>query len=275
MLNYLDILILFLSGCIGGVLSGLLGVGGGIIYVVVLGYYLNQFGLDQIDIVKYIISNSAFAVFFAGVSGSIKQIRSRNYFFKEVIITAVPAIISSLLIVYLILYFDWYSKKRFSIFFIFMLTLFMYRMFKPNSGDSKFKEKDRIPLKRYTFVGFITGVFSALSGLGGGVVMVPVLAGFFKLKIKKVISISLGIMPFFTLSMTLFYAFSNNPPLKEIKGAIGYIIPSLVIPMSIGVILCSPLGIRISHRLLPRAIKIIFAIVLLLVITRMIYIYFH
>ena len=148
-------------------------------------------------------------------------------------------------------------------------------MFRTNGSKSEYYEKNTIPLSRYPIIGFITGIVSALSGLGGGVVMVPLLAGFMKLKIKKTTSISLGIMPFFTLAMTLYYFLTNVPAGNNIPGAIGYIIPSLVIPMSLGVILCSPLGVLLSQKLHPVTIRIIFAIVLSLVIIRIIFVYLN
>jgi uncharacterized membrane protein YfcA len=58
-----ELLLMLIVGGAGGFLAGLLGIGGGLIYVVVLSYYFNQFVLDDVEIVKYVVSNSIFAAF--------------------------------------------------------------------------------------------------------------------------------------------------------------------------------------------------------------------
>jgi uncharacterized membrane protein YfcA len=267
-MDIIDYILLFITGCVGGTLAGLIGVGGGIIYVVALSYYFDLYNLDEIEIVKYILSNSAFAVFFAGLSASIKQKLSNNYYFKEVLLAALPAMVSAILVSALIIKFDWYSRERFTYLFVAVLALFVYRMF--SSGIKKNAELESIEKSKYSISGFIMGIFSALSGLGGGVIMVPVLSGFFKLKIKKVTSISLGAMPFFTLAVTIYYALTN-PPTNALPGAIGYIMPQIILPMVAGVIIFSPFGVKLSQKLPAHIIRIIFSAILILVIIKMVY----
>ena len=270
MFDIYDLLILFITGSVGGVLAGLLGIGGGLVYVVAFTYYLQFFGLSDVEIVKYLVSNSIFGVFFAGVSGTIKQIRTKNFYFREVIITAVPGILAALITSFFIVKYDWYSKERFAVFFILILLIFALRMFWPIKPKGLVVTRSDLPPVNFIITGFFSGMLSALSGLGGGIILIPILAGMMRLKIVKASSISLGMMPFFALAMSLYYGTEQLAPI-EFAGTIGYLIIPLVLPVALGVVIFAPLGVRIAHKLPGKAIRIIFGVVMLLVIVKMSY----
>lgn len=266
LLTFIDYIILFSSGCLGGIIAGLLGVGGGVINVFILTFYADKLGIDSIDQVRFILANSLFAIFFSSVFGSIQQIKNKNFYFKEVGLTTISAIIANTLISWSILYFEWYSKERFSIFFIVVLGLISLKMILTVRQKTNNKFKDKLPLKLFLPLGFIAGIFSALSGLGGGVIMVPYMSDFYKLKIKKATSISLGVMPFMTLCTSVLYALFDK---GQSQSAFGYIYPGVVVPMGIGVMLCAPLGVKLAGKLSDKAIRIAFIIIVLIVIARM------
>ncbi|MBT3300778.1 MAG: sulfite exporter TauE/SafE family protein [Bacteroidetes bacterium] len=266
MLDLLDIIILFITGCVGGLIAGLLGVGGGVIYVFILSFYLEKLGIvKDIDQVRFILSNSFFAIFFASVFGSIQQFRNKNYHLKEVLLTATTAILVSASITIIILTGDWYTKQKFTLVFVSILFLLIVKMLltlrKKNTAF-----KDHIPKKIYPLAGFFMGLFSGFSGLGGGVITVPLLSDISKLKIKKATSISLGVMPFMSVVSVLIYSLSQS---HSGSNAFGYLYPQITIPMVVGVIIMAPQGVKLARRLSDTFIRILFISILLLVTIRM------
>ena len=64
MLEWFDYLLLIAAGAIGGFMSGLIGVGGGIIFVPILTYFLSRLGYADEVLVKAVLANSLFAIIF-------------------------------------------------------------------------------------------------------------------------------------------------------------------------------------------------------------------
>lgn len=274
MFSLYDLLILFGVGSAGGVLAGLLGIGGGLVYVIAFSYFLQRYDLGDIELVKFILSNAIFAVFFAGLSATIKQIFNRNFYFREVIITALPGVVGALLVSFLILQFDWYSRDKFSIIVIVLLGILGLRMFKPAKQVPGSISRDDLPASSYLISGFFSGTLSALSGLGGGIILIPVLSGFMRLNIRMASSISLGIMPFYTLAMSIFYGMAHGSPDVNIPFTMGYIILPMAVPLALGVITFAPLGVFLAQKLPQPVIRLLFAIVIVFVMVEMIFEHF-
>lgn len=69
----LPFLLLLLCGSVGGFLAGLLGVGGGMLFIPVINEYLSNYPLTTDELVKYTLANSIALVFMSGVSGIFRQ----------------------------------------------------------------------------------------------------------------------------------------------------------------------------------------------------------
>ena len=75
-----DFIILIIGGCLGGFLAGLLGVGGGMIFIPFIQYMLSKFAyIPDSEIVKFTLANSIGLVFLSGISGITRQIKLTIY----------------------------------------------------------------------------------------------------------------------------------------------------------------------------------------------------
>lgn len=266
-----EFLSLLLAGLAGGILAGLLGVGGGVFYLLVLPWALSRAGIPEDQMVQFVIANSIFGTLFAALSGSVTQMRQKTFYLKNVIWVSLGAIVMALLTLYLFVNTPLYSKATFSAVIIFLMSFILWRTLVKN-----FKKKAAFPPDSGPYAapwlllaGGTGGLVAALSGLGGGAIVVPFLNLILKIDIKKAKSISLGMIFFMALWMTLFNMSQTVPVELEAKH-LGYIVFPVVLPLGIGVVIGSPFGVKWSNRLTSRAVAILFSIFIFVVIVKQI-----
>lgn len=264
MFTLIDYILIFLLGSFGGFLSGFLGVGGGIIYVPILDYFLSKLGLSNDDLVKGILANSLFTIIFSGSVSSYKQYKLGNFYPKEILYTALPGVITAVIMTLLIRAGSWYDKTVFNYVFGAMLFVIAFRMFTAKSKYTEPVHTDKINAKGFGITGFFAGIITAMSGLGGGVVMTPVFTDVLKQNIKKASSISNGVIPFFAIAVGLLNL-TSQPLVKVHELQVGYIIFPVVLPMIIASVFFAPVGVSVSQRSGQSVIRLTFAFFISLV----------
>lgn len=83
---------LILAGLGGGFLAGFLGIGGGIIYILVLPTVLLHVGVPESELAQYVIANSIFGTTVAAFAGSISLLRTKDFYWKEVTLVGMSAV---------------------------------------------------------------------------------------------------------------------------------------------------------------------------------------
>lgn len=265
--DVLELFLLLSAGAAGGFLSGLLGVGGGIIFIPILDLVMMHYGIEN-ERVKYILANSLTVIIFTGLFNSYQQYKSGNFYPRLIWLTALPGVFTVLLGSWLIGMGDWYDKKTFNLVFIALLIPGVLRMLlKSQTPPSNLR--DEISTWRLLLVGFFTGIFTSLSGLGGGLIMIPAFVNGFKFNLKKATSISAGVVPFFALPTSVYYMF--HIPMERLPfGGLGYVSLYLVLPMVLGALLTVPLGVKTGHKMSAITGKVIFATFALAVMIKLI-----
>lgn len=263
----LHFLFLFVSGLVGGFLGGLLGIGGGIIYIVVIPVVLSGIGVPREEIVQYTIANSVFASFFSSLSANVVLVKSHNFYIKEVIIIGFFGIITSLLFLQYVVNTSWYSKGPFNVVIVLLLAYMLLKtILDANATYENSKENKRASLK-LGLAGLAVGAVSALSGLGGGVVLIPILTSLFTMEIRKANSISLGVIGVTSFTMTVFCMLENTQNDYHFYN-MGYIIFPVALSLAAGVVIASPLGVKASKIASPQMLSYLFSFFLALIIIR-------
>lgn len=260
----MDILFLVLLGIIGGLIAGMLGLGGGIFYILIFPHLIEARGFPEELISQFVIANSLFGIMIASGISVLNQKYKGIFPLKEIIAIGVSSSIIAFISLNYIVLQPWFSKTIFNIFIIFLMLYILLKMYLELHIEKK--EDGKISIPAGMLGGGIAGLVSSLSGLGGGIIIIPLLTFRFKISLQKAKTISLAMIFISSLTMTI-----NNlivQPLQAIESVytIGYIIPSCIFPISLGVLIGSPLGIKWSAKLKRKYLDLLFMCFVLMVL---------
>lgn len=234
-MDVLQLLILGILGLVGGVLSGLVGVGGGIFFVPALIFVM---GWD----IKEAVAVSLVVIIFSSLSGTIRNLRTDDQIsWRAVAILAATVAPSSLIGVAI-------SRVSPSVLVEAVFAIILLLLAYPTGrGDLNLGNSFKIPTVLVIVAGIIIGTLSGLVGVGGGVLMVPLMVLGLGLRTKVAIATSLAI------------TFCTG-----VVGSIGYIATGFdqfasLPPLVIGSIVGAWLGVRLRVHTPDKALRIAFA----------------
>lgn len=234
----------------------MLGIGGGPLYVTVYtAFVARSFAgtLPEDEQVKLILACSIFSVMMSGITASFRNWRNGHFYFRPVLFLGMPAIITAISITAALPAMH-FTRSKFSMVFILMMLPMLARMILTPRDQKKFNQPQSIKTAFLLGTGVLSGFFTALSGLGGGFAIIPLLNGLFNIKIRKVLSISLGVIMVVATSLTIYNLFftrlSHTPDYT-----IGTVNFSFTLPVLAGVFISSNLGVITSQKLSPTQLR--------------------
>lgn len=260
-----DLILLFIMGLAGGLLAGLIGIGGGVMYILVLPYLLLGMGFPEQEVVQYTIANSIFGTMFAALSGTVALVKRGGFYWREVLVIGVFGTVSSLLVLHFVVNTSLYNKTQFNYVVIVIMLFIAIRTLIQTRRKAGGEHEVKASSLGLGLVGMAAGSVSALSGLGGGTVIIPILNSGIKMSMQKAKGISLGVIFITAFSLSIFNLL-ETPMVDFVNQSTGYIVWPLALMISLGVIIGSPLGIIIGRRLSNRTISYIFVLFVLVVI---------
>lgn len=259
-------ILLLLVGLFGGFIAGFLGVGGGIIYIIALPYAFTYLGIPPDEIVQFTIANSILGTLFSAFFSTINHWRNNEIYLRYILYISIMGIATSLSSLYFIVNTPFYSREVFNIVVIallfFMLISTIYRA-KRTGIDGNTKPH---PLKLVT-IGLSSGLVASLSGLGGGIIIIPALNGFIRLNIKVAKTISLGVIMITSLAMVIYNSFEVPRMTYEVFH-IGYIVPQVSLPIIGGAVSAATFGVIVGRRVKAEVISYIFAVFIFIIIIK-------
>ena len=256
-------LIISLSGFISGYMAGLLGVGGGIVIVPVLYYFLSLLGVSQ-DIVMHISVATSLAVIIPTGWRSYKSHKDNNsvdfdvlkaWLFPTMLGSMIGANIAGII-------------SGFWLTFIFALIalLVSVNLF---FGKENIKLGENIPKGIYgNIIPLSVGALSSMLGIGGGTFNVSIMTLFGR-SIHKAVGTASGLGFYLAIPGTLFFIITGWGIEGLPPGSLGYVnLIGLILIAPIST-LAAPIGARSAHNLKKNILTNIFAIFLLFTSIRM------
>jgi hypothetical protein len=179
--------LLFAVGMITGTLSGLLGIGGGLLMVPVLTFF-------NISLVQA-TATSLIGVFLSAVSGSVRNFLAKELNWQISLMLAMFGILTAQVGAWLG---DRLPEAGLSLAFAALLLLTIYLMsLRQQLKQQREQSEAKLTISKANFsaivgIGLSAGLLSGLFGVGGGMVMVPLQMLFLREPIKSAVRTSLG-----------------------------------------------------------------------------------
>jgi uncharacterized protein len=249
-------------GSVAGVLAGLLGIGGGLVIVPMLVFALTWQGVGQEHLMHLALGTSMASIIFTAISSFMAH-HKRGAVHWDVVRRIVPGILVGT-------FFGSFVASRmptnvlkgFFVAFLYYVALQMLSNKKP-------KPSRGLPGNCGMFgAGSTIGVVSSLVGIGGGTLSVPFMM-WCNIAVHEAIGTSAAIGFPIAVAGTVGYILNG----WNVTGLPQYSLGYAYLPALAGIVaasvLTAPLGVRLAHSLPVDKLKRVFAVLLLIVGTRM------
>ena len=265
-------LILLLIGAIVGYYSGLIGTGGNIILIPVFDILFHYLKIPETEVVKFIIAHSFFITAFTGLSVSYKQFKAKNLHVKEVLFISIAGMITAFFMTEFIKNGNWYHKSDFDLVFFTLLLVLAIRMLFFKQPPPPINE-NHLNKPYFPIIGIVAGLISSLSGLGGGIIVIPILTDILKTPLKKASSISIGVVAMLALPISASYLSIDARSTMQnfLPAQVGYISMFIAVPVLIGVFSTTGWGVRTAQKTDPNKLRLILGIVVIILCAKMVY----
>jgi len=249
-------------GAVAGILAGLLGIGGGLVIVPMLVFCFTRQGISDQAIMHLALGTSMASIMFTAVSsfwshhrrGAVKWIVVRRIilgiFMGTFLGTCMAAKLSTPIL------------KGFFVIFLYYVGIQMITGKKPKPGR-------QLPERIGMFgVGNLIGLVSSLVGIGGGTLSVPFMV-WCNIPLHQAIGTSAAIGFPIAVAGTIGYIYNGLSAANLPGHTLGFVYLPALTGLIVTSVLTAPLGVRLAHSLPVDKLKRFFAILLLLVATRM------
>ncbi|HEX6707994.1 MAG TPA: sulfite exporter TauE/SafE family protein [Albitalea sp.] len=259
------ILELLLLGCFTGFLAGLLGIGGGMLMVPFMTLILSAHGVPAVLSVKMAIATSMATILFTSIS-SVRAHHRRGAVRWDLVRTLAPGIVAGGLVagagVFALLKGTTLALV-FALFVGFSATQMLLNK-KPHASR-------QIPGPGGRFAaGGVIGFVSGLVGAGGGFISVPFMT-WCNVPMHNAVATSAALGFPIALANTVGYVVGGWSLPAILPGSVGYLwVPALAVIASASV-LFAPLGAKTAHAMNVAQLKRLFAAMLYLLASYMLY----
>jgi len=262
-------LLLLLLGVFTGILAGLFGLGGGILFTPILFTIFQAEGIQNPT--AWTIGTSLFCNFVAAGSSSLQQFKKQNIFWKQGLIVGLFGI-GGVFAGREIVLSPFFTETIFIIFFTLLLVLAGVSYFRKGKSDERqVLNVKPIGFREGSLTGVITGIVAATAGVGGGIVMVPILNLIYKTSIGRAISISSLAIVIISFSGWLQYAWIRTPVDAMSTYSIGYIDFGAAMPLVLGAFAGGIIGVNLNHKINRTVLQYGFSVTVIVVATYMLY----
>ncbi|MHA1782351.1 MAG: sulfite exporter TauE/SafE family protein [Promethearchaeota archaeon] len=252
------IIILIITGILVGTVSGMLGVGGCFIMVPVQYWVLLSMGINPTIAIRVAFGTNLLVVFPTAISGAYKHHKKGAVYWREALILGIIGAISgfggSLTASIL-------PGNILTIIFGSAILLGSLRMItaKPIRIEGEISQNTW----SYVFWAIVIGFITGLIGIGGGVLIVPIMVIILKFHMKEAVGSSTAMMIFTSIGGAIGYMILGLGQAGLPPFSIGYVNLLQWILLASTSIIMAQVGALIAHKVNAKALKWIFIVIMI------------
>lgn len=246
------------TGLFTGLLSGLLGIGGGLIMVPILSFIFAQLGFPAAFIMQMALGTSLAVIMVTSIASSRAHHRHHNVDWAIVKKIALGIIIGAFLGSLVAAKFDASLLKALFVIYVFLVAFQILSHYTPNPA--------RILPARPVLncVGIVIGWVSSFVGIGGGTLSVPFLIHC-NINTKRAIGTSSAIGLPIAIAGATGYVLAGLPITHLPAHSFGFVYLPAFIIIALSSLISAPIGALLVQKLAVKKLKQIFAWLLIII----------
>lgn len=265
------VLILFSIGIAAGILSGLFGVGGGIIIVPSLLAVYTFNNINSPYTVHIAIATSLFTIIFTSLSSSHKHFSLGNVDWKSAIYIGISSAVTVFLFSKLAVMMPGdLLKKIFSV--VLIIAAVKMLLDKKESQEKREKNSPGVFNKWASLgIGALSGAIAAFSGLGGGIFIIPLMHYLMKVPFKKAVGTSSAAILITAAAGVISYFINSPDGASGIRYSFGLVDTLSALPIIAASIPFARLGVYLNKKTHHYLLTKLFALFIIAVSVKLIF----
>ena len=257
-------IVYLLMGLVVGFLAGMLGIGGGLILVTLMVFLFSLQGFPADRVVHVALGTALTSIVFTSIS-SLRAHHRHGAVRWDIVKMATPGLVVGTLLGTFVA--DRLASKYLAIFFV----AFVYYAAVQMLVDMKPKPTRTVPgWPGMSVAAFVTGIVSSLVGAGGGLLSIPLMT-MCNVPMRNAVGTSAALGLPIAIAGAAGYIYTglgqdHLPPLT-----LGYVYVPALVGIVIGTFVTVPVGAKVAHTMPVPRLKKIFAVLLFLMATRMLW----
>ena len=258
MIELMYISALLITGALVGLVSGMLGVGGCFIMIPVQYWILTAMGIDPTIAIRVAFGTNLLVVFPTALSGALRHHKKGAVLWKQAIILGLTSVAFTFVGAWVASNLPGNVLK-----IIFGSAILLGALRMATAHPIRVRGEPHANPLTYIFLGAIFGFVTGLIGIGGGVLMVPLMVIFLNYHMHEAVATSTAVMVFTSLGGAIAYMLYGLSAQGLPPYSIGYVnllhwvlLAGTSIPMA-------QVGAHAAHKIHPHGLKWIFVAVMI------------
>lgn len=252
------LLALGVIGLAVGFSSGLVGIGGGVLIVPFLYFFYRTPAFSGVSLPSDMLvtvahATSLFIIVPTAVTGAITYSRARLVAWRVVVPIALFSVAAAAMGATLAL-----EIPGDALSFVFGLFLIVTGVQLAGRKAGAEGQRLRLDLRVTALTGTAVGLLSAMLGVGGGVVAIPMLIYVVRLDVARVAATSLAVVGMAAFSGTIAYVVNGVGVPGRPPGSLGYVHVAAALPILIGSMVAVRWGARANQRVNRKVLRWVF-----------------